>query len=48
MDTEVRLKVKTIFEHLRKQQPRMKPRENDHVNVDQMLKDYREHDSQDN
>lgn len=46
MDTEVRLKVKTIFEHLRKQQPRMKPRDNDRVNVDEMLKAYREHDSQ--
>ena len=44
VDTEVRQTVRRIFEHLRKQQPKMRPRESDRINVDQMLKDHRERD----
>ncbi|MEM7401941.1 MAG: hypothetical protein AAF304_08345 [Pseudomonadota bacterium] len=42
MDTEVKHTVKRIFEYLRKQQPKMHPRESDRVNVDQMLREHRD------
>ena len=48
MDKEVRQTVRKIFEHLRKQQPKMRPRESDRINVDQMLKDHRVRDNQSN
>ena len=44
LDTEVRHTVRRIFEHLRKQQPKMRPRKNDRINVDQMIKDHRKRD----
>ena len=45
LDTEVKLTVKRIFELLRKQQPKMRPRESDRVNVDQMLREHRNRNS---
>ena len=41
LDSEVKQTIKRIFEHLRKQQPQMRPRESDRVNVDQMLREHR-------
>jgi len=42
LDTQVRLKVRKIFEHLRKQQPKMEPRKRERVNVDQTVREHRQ------
>jgi len=44
LDTEVRLKVKNIFEHLRKQQPKLLPRNSDHIDVEDALREYQHQD----
>ena len=42
VDTEVKLTVRKIFKNLRNKQPVMASRKSDRVNVDNMLREYRE------
>ena len=42
VDTEVKLTVRKIFKNLRNKQPDMATRKSDRVNVDTMLREYRE------
>ena len=42
MDTEIKATVRKIFDDLRKQQPRLRSRKSDRVNVDQMLEEFRQ------
>ena len=45
MDTEVRLVVKKIFEDLRTRQPKVRTRKSDRINVDQILDEFHEKNS---
>ena len=42
VDTEVRHTVREIFKNLRNKQPAMASRKSDRVNVDNILREYRE------
>lgn len=45
MDTEVRLAVRKIFEDLRTRQPKVRTRKSDRINVDQILDEFHEKNS---
>lgn len=40
MDTDVKITVRKIFDDLRKQQPKMRSRRSDRVNVDKILEEF--------
>jgi len=46
VDKEVKDTVRKIFNNLRKKQPKMSSRRSDRVDVDKMIRDYQELDTQ--